>query len=289
MGISTGAAPPPNRAVRASQNFRESLRWLTATFGAIAAVVVAGFAISDVGGLALDESWGAREVVAVIGAALAVGGVGWGLVETVSATTDAGADAAAVEASPLVRPENGLTAGYANGRELVEAYVGAEEATRRAWEDHLADPTDDRAFADLRARSARRDDLRTQLLGAAEFVSVTELRRSVRARRRRIVVAYSAAALGTVSLVWAANGPSPAAPVIVGPEELVVTISIDEAASEVLQAQLGSTCDVDALAAIVLEVTDDGADVVSVPTESCPRAVRFTLSDAVGEIVAPEG
>lgn len=279
-------SPQTSRASRAGSEFRTSIRWLTAAFGAVAAAVIAGFTISDIGSLDFDGSWGAREMVALIGAVTALGGIGWGLYETVAITTDAGADAACIASSDVVTPQNGLTGGYPTAQALLDAFVLADAAAAEAWTGHLDDPGDDDGFARLVARQAHRDELRRHLVGAAEVVSVTRLRAAVNRRRRRVVVALTTAAVGILGFVWAANEPAAGSSVVVSNGTTVALAIHDDAAAGV-KARLGPDCDVAALSAIVLGYVGEDPEVVTVPTAGCNGSVRLVVSASVGTIAGP--
>ncbi|GAB2619673.1 hypothetical protein [Pseudactinotalea suaedae] len=275
----------------ARDRIRESAKWLTASVGAVAAVLVAGTQLSSIGSLALGST---RFWVVVVGGLLALAGVGAVLWSTIAALT---APAVGLHALTGAKPPPGvedaladpyLLAGRADAAALAADYRDAIAARAQAFREHYADP-DDQA---LRTAAQIADADVTHLDGLVgtllDVTAYQALAQQWRRSRTTLVAGAAVAAIGISMVAWAANPPeggaagSAASPaVLTAPEE--ATLQLTDAGRAALSEKLGPSCDLDgSLEALVLDMGDAGADVVVTADDCTPT--RLLLVPAWGAV-----
>lgn len=286
---------------RGADRLRDSAKWLVASFGAAAAVVLAGINFSSIGSLRPDAP-DFRFPAAVAGSVLALAGILGALVASMSLASastvtvddlrrspkrwDWSLDAArrTIAADPVLAPwDQDFT-------KLAASY----EAAHRDWENELrlwVESTELDADNTLLDRATHRLNELVALVGQLlETASFLRLQHSFRIFRFVIGGCLLAAGVGAVLVVWAANPPTDEG--LDAPS--VAEARFDVPADRVAQYRddLGAACPhpLDALPVVVLDVDDDKrtADVLTVPAIGCTafrRSVpieRLSVPDPLG-------
>jgi hypothetical protein len=272
---------------RGADRLRESAKWLVASFGAAAAVVLAGINFSSIGSLAPDAP-DFRFPVAVAGSVLALAGILGALLASMSLASastvtvddlrrsptrwDWSLDAArrAIAADPVLAPWDQDFA------ELATNY----EAAHRDWENELRlwveapDLDPDTALLD---RATHRLNELVALVGQLlETASFLRLQNSFRIFRFAIGGCLLVAGGGAVLVVWAANPPTDEGLDVPS----VVEARFDVPADSVTQYRddLGPACPymLDALPVVVLDIDDAErtAEILTLPETGCSTLRR---------------
>lgn len=273
---------------RGADRLRESAKWLVASFGAAAAVVLAGINFSGIGSLTPDAP-DFRFPAAVAGSVLALAGILGALLASMSL-----ASASTVTVDDLRRRPTRWGWSLDTARRAVAAdpvlapwdrdfgkLASAYEAAHRDWENELRlwmESTELDADSTLLDRATHRLNELVALVGQLlETASFLRLQHSFRVFRFVIGGCLLAAGVGAVLVVWAANPPSGGLDV-----PSVAEARFDVPADRVDQYRddLGASCAyaLDALPVVVLGVDDDEgtADVLTVPAQGC-AAFRRTV------------
>ena len=272
----------------ASDRIRSTAQWVVVTFGAVAGVMLAGLQLTSLG-----ETEGSDRTTAVVGYALAVGGIvvvilaaaitlTAGRVSTLNLKTGGGPMSLGtrLNAIPILR------SGFPSTDALVTAVNDALVARLAAWQAWRKDPSPqkkeayDAAIADATLLSPLADRL-------LDVASYEKLKRTWSICRFFIVVGVLVAAVGTG--LFAANTSA-------STDEEADAVSQRPAAAELLltpagvaahQAELGAECKLGAISVIVTSSSADDftATVVPTPKAPCGPAV-ITVQRSEGSLSA---
>jgi hypothetical protein len=267
---------------RAADRLRDSAKWLIASFGAAAAVVVAGISLADLGRLS-GETPGYRLAIAIAGAAAGVVGVLGALATAMSlaAASIVTLDDLRTEprgwkrsfrrvrdevlADPALRPWKGgigdfvgdLERARANHREQLRLYVGDKKTT--------ANP----AF--FQRAVLQVEELQTILARLLDTASFLRLQRSFRRARYVIAGWLLLAAIGVLAFVYAVRIDQPSLDVPAAPVAASLTVASSQ--RDDVAKRLGAACkyDLGAVPVVVLAVDEktSKAQVVTVPSQDC--------------------
>lgn len=283
-----------NRVERGADRLRESAKWLVASFGAAAAVVLAGINFSSIGSLSPDAP-NFRFPVAVGGSVLALTGV---LVALLSAMSLASAstvslddldrkparwDGASRAARAAVEEEPVLAPWGNNVTKVRQKY----EFAHQHWENELRlwlQNRDVHASPAMMNRSTHRLNEFQAVIGQMlETASFVRLQHRFRTFRYIIGASLLVAGLGAVLVVWAANPPMRGSGGLVGAIE--GRFDVPEAAKEQYRNDLGEGCrlDLDGIPVIVIDVDEEEAtaEVVTSPAPACRVLRRAVDSEHV--------
>lgn len=280
---------------RGADRLRESAKWLVASFGAAAAVVLAGINFSSIGSLAPDAP-DFRFPAAVAGSLLALAGILGALLASMSLASAStvtvddlrrsptrwawSLDAArrAVAADPVLAPWD---------QDFSQLATSYEEA-HRDWENELRlwmESTELDADTTLLDRATHRlNELVALVWQLLETASFLRLQHSFRVFRFVIGGCLLAAGLGAVLVVWAANPPNDEGLDVPSVAEARFDVPADDVAQ--YRDDLGAACPhpLDALPVVVLAVDDDNgtADVLTLPTTACAAFRRTVPLERLG-------
>jgi hypothetical protein len=282
--------PPPTAAgdalTRAADRIRATAQWLITAFAAVAAVLVAGSQLSDIGHLG-----GWRLAVAFISVVIAVAAVAYAIGQAAGVAT-----AGRVSLGDLANPNettlndvrqrvNGdpaLLAGYGDVAALSTDYAATLSQRKAALADYYANVGNQGKETTARVADAQAqavDQAVQRLLNVASFYTLSK---KFNDSRPRMFVGALVGALAIVGFAWAAHPPDKKTkPAVAAPAE--VTIKLTKEGKKLLSAPLGKQCVARSVPAIVLATTAGTAEVVTLPRGGC-RIRRFTVSADVGTI-----
>jgi hypothetical protein len=258
---------------------RETVKWLVASFGAIAASLTLGSQLGNLGKLE-----GGRLAVAVIAAAVAFGGVIAALTLAVYIQVSSyvsfgqlGKEATRPAGEPrdelieFFEDENPQYLGtYGTVASLHQAYVAAFKG----------DSADEQEAIATRVG---------YLMNAASY---ERLRRRFSHGLPWIIASVAVAAAATLAFAWAATGTedkadaTPAAPATTTPlaaTPLPVVLSLRSQTAELLKQELGSSCQRSQLPALALRARGRAIEVVTLPGGRC-RVARFVFGPEMGAV-----
>ncbi|QKJ20273.1 hypothetical protein [Microbacterium hominis] len=279
-----GDAPASGDGIQAaSDRIRETAKWLTVSFGAIGALLLAGTQLSSIGQLSAGSE---RLTVAVTGGVLAgLGTIAVLVASVLVATTPVMSLSRLAHAKPPVgteaaRTDRFLLMGYESVGTLQSAYQTAITERRTAIEQYTGTQTDADRAAQARAQTI--DGIVTRLVQVAAH---TNLSRRWRNAVWPICIGAVVAAVGVILFVWAANPPEDAAGSTLTPGVLddakagVLTLTSlgQEALAEALDCEVDEPLEV-----LVLERDDAGAEVIVI-ARGC-EAVRALVTPAWGAV-----
>ncbi len=205
---------------------REAAKWLVATLGAVAAVLVAGLQFSSIG--SVPAGW--RAAAAIAGAAIAILAVVAlvGLLLDVLLPGEASIDLLAScdapkELSTYITANPSALQGYATVQALATAYGNSLSATRKAMTAYYnaldaADGNEDDPLvkqAELRARAAdaRSSYIDGQVGYVTKLLAVEELQHTFGWWRRTVALLAAAAVGAGIGLfAWGTNPPKSSTP-----------------------------------------------------------------------------
>jgi hypothetical protein len=285
---------------RAADRLRDSAKWLIASFGAAAAVVVAGISLSDLGKLS-PSTPGYRLAMAVAGALAAVVGVLGALTRAMSLATGG-----TVTVTDLKRKPSRRQAALRAARETV-----AQDPALAWWEHNLAsfvdavDKARDNRDTELDAYVRRggsfpsHDHLDRATFQVAELegvlgrlletASFLRLEHRFRTSARVIAGWLLVAAVGVLLFVYAVQtGP---AALDVPAEPVAATLRTPADDHERLAEELGPGCgyDLAAVPVVVLSVDAEAktAELVTVPAADCAPVRWEAPRDSVAQAIPP--
>lgn len=276
----------------AADRLRDSAKWLIASFGAAAAVVLVGVSISDLERLSGDTP-GYR-------LAIAIGGAVAGIVGTLGALSQAISLAAAssvtvedlrarprrwrrslifawkqVSADPALKPWGGDPAAFV--KEL-------DEARAEHWRErnaHLGDSGSSPNLDGLNRATRAVNELDSLLGRFLDYASFLRIQKSFKMARWVIVAWLLFAGLGILAFVYAVRSGDVSTRVPVAPSEATLRIAEDD--REYIEKRIGADCayDLDAVPVLVLEIDAEAnvADVVSLPSQGCESVRRSVPRD----------
>jgi len=272
----------------ASDRIRSTAQWVVVTFGAVAGVMLAGLQLTSLG-----ETEGSDRTTAVVGYALAVGGIvvvilaaaitlTAGRVSTLNLKTGGGPMSLGTRLNAIPS----LRSGFPTTDALVSAMNNALDARTAAWQAWKKEATApnkaayDAAVADARLLIPLTDRL-------LDVASYEQLRKTWNICLVFIVAGVLVSAVGTG--LFAANTSA-------STDEEVDAVSQRPAAAELLltpaglaahQAELGAECKSDVISVIVTSSSADDftATVVPTPKAPCGPAV-ITVQRSEGSLSA---
>jgi len=287
-----GPKPLPGTAelIASADRIRETAKWMVATFGAVAGVLVAGLQLSDIGGLE-----GSDRSIAVAGSMIAIGAV----IAIIYIT------AAVLARGRVARSD--LAAGPRQNRKLVQelenskglylpyesipdfvAEVDQQWAKQVDSWSRLHSATDkaaqDNAKADFTATKAVLPELNrrmSQLLGIAR---VEDVKLAFERTRKWAAGLAVVAAIGAAAFSYVNVAPDDAKSEKALPQSPVVALAdLSGAGKNVLQGVAGEKCDLDALEVVTLSASAGGWEAVILPVDECETA-RVVIPFTQGEL-----
>lgn len=260
-------------------HIRSTAKWTLAAYAAVGAILIAGSQLSSIGKFDLTE-WRlwvavASIVVAIVAIALAVYFVV--SVQTAGEVTlnelaNEEAKCGANAVHPLVARDEALLAGYTNVRHLRDTYY---LYVKRLHEASMTDGQEERrAIYDAWVNYL--GDVVGQLIAAARYAEVSD--QFGKWLTFKMVGPAVLAGLAVGVFAWAANpeedtGAAPTAFAV----PVLGLLQLNEEERELLTRPLGgAACVAEGIVVIVLSVTEQHAEVVSVPSTGCTPA-RFTV------------
>ena len=202
---------------------RDAAKWLLATLGTVAAILVAGLQFAAIG--TVPSGW--RAAAAIGGAAVAIVGVVVliGLVLKVMLPSETTIDELAATDAPkklrtYIARNKSLLQGYDSIQALAEDYRKALNETKRAMDYYHAqlkksgkeeDPSVRKAEAEARIASARLSYLDKRVGYATKYLAVEQLQGHL-GPSRQVVALLAAVAIGAGigSYAWGTNAPKSA-------------------------------------------------------------------------------
>jgi hypothetical protein len=278
--------PPQERS--AADRVRQTAQWLVASFGAVAAALLASLKLSDVGKLE-----GSTHAWALAGFGLGMVGVTIAIVAMAWVTGPRTTSLATVEGPDLrtIASHYDWLSGFGSVEELAKYYRGA--ATDRIdTYNRMADAVEKKDETALSEATAAHDlaSRRLELVNpavdrivdhAADFVVRSSWRRALFAFV--IGVALTSAGVGIFASETTKIRPISAA----AATPTRVTVNLTGKATETYQERLGRGCDADDFQATALE-RSSGKTTVLVTDPRC-QPVELSLAPADAEIRAPLG
>lgn len=274
----------------AAERLRSSARWLIASFGAVAAAVVVGISVSDIGALSGDTP-GYRLALAIGGAVLAIVGVLGALARSMAlaAASVIGIHDLAVtprrwqlslryardriKADPALAPWNGDLHTFHRALEVSRR----DQKKERDW--YLADKSTTPYVGSLNRATMVVNELERVLARILETISFLRLQHGFRIARIVIVAWLIVAATGVLVFAYAAH-VTPNVSIAAAPATASLRVPSDD--RTFVSHRLGTGCDhdLDAVPVVVLAlVSETGrADVVTLPTATC-SPVRLDIPD----------
>ncbi len=283
----------------AANRVRDTAKWLIVSFAAVGGVLVAGSQLSSLGSLRAQDP---RFWVALTGAVVALTGVVVAIAKVIDVlvmdplslktlTLDPRyADTRrALEKDPFLVPSGNMEA-------FLERFLEAQRRQRNASELHyeavrkyldhrtappLADHAEFKQLSDKVRLETDNEMIESRV--AQDILAIAALLHISQAfdhAKRWIVGATAVAAIGIVAFAAAANPGTTQGPKAVA-KGTKTEVSLTEYGRRTLQPVLGFACSRRMLAAIVLDVSAAGVEVVTIPESSC-ASVRFVLSPRLG-------
>jgi hypothetical protein len=177
-------------------------------------------------------------------------------------------------------------------RDVQSAMDSAEEAQTKREQADASDALA-RAKAHQQRADARIAELRPHMVRLAQLASYLSLRDRFSDGRVKIFVAALLAAASLVCFAWAANPSQPKASAAeaVPQSPSAGRLLLTPAGKSQLDTVLGHACATSAatqagVAVLALASTGGSYDVIVVPSRSCPKPVRITISAVLGRVVA---
>lgn len=281
-------------AEQSVDNMRATAKWIITILSALAAVLIAGTQLTSFGKLpAPDALHDARLWIAWVSGILtliAIGAIIWKAIQVLTVGNATIAD--------LVKEEKN----HSKSKNLEYAYkvdvLDSGETVRefnRKWTDYrrAEDEAESELFAArLAAIMNPEDGQQARLVKVAEMTAAEVKERHRDLGRRRYILLSAlradivgrtmsdavppmlyAGVIGGISLgafVWAVNPPPEAPPAFLIPAEAIVELSPDE--QQQYDSALGEKCVTQEFDGLVLEVDDDQARLVSIPSDVCEVA-----------------
>jgi hypothetical protein len=287
---------PADPLERGADQIRETVKWLTAALAAVAAALIAGSQLTNLG-----EASGWRLVLAIVGFLAGIGSVAaaiWFAVQSFKPTqatlgsldTAIGSKSEDGRAASAVESLSGLFEGFGPTlSELQRQYDDAVKERKSALESHFADPGDqrkkDRAqFAESRAQ---------WIAGVVQNVLAVANHYKVWWRfERSLPRIFGAALIGAVGIaffVYAANPPLTSGGDAPSNEPTVVRLAPTPEVRRLIEGTAGGNCRIEGrvLDAVLLSSSESNIDIVTVPSPTC-HAVRLILPpDTQLAVVSP--
>lgn len=283
---SKAAPSSANPLDKASDRLRDSAKWLLASFSAVAVVIFAGLTVADLGRLDGDTP-GYRLAIAVVAAALAIGGIVGALARAMrlaGASTTSLEDltrqtteAELREARAEAAADPALTTWGGDFAAFVSDYKNAYDEYVQQAEAYAMDPAkrpDGSALQKARFHLQVMSTISTRLLRTVSFL---RLQRSFANARKAIVAWMIVTAVGAVMFGWATSGvPDDDPPELTDAPAMGTLRPGDDVVKE-LNRQLAGPCRIaagDTVSVIVLSegTTGDTVRLVTVPPAGCPPA-----------------
>lgn len=250
---------------------RETIKWLVASFGAVAASLALGSQLGNLGEL---EGWRLSVALASAGVAFAgvIGALAMAVAVQVGSYVSFGQLGAAGSDDELVRFIEQENPQYLGNYETLTAL-------REAYLKAFRDGSDQRVL--LAARVAT-------LLNVASY---ERLRRNFHNRLKWIISSVAIAAVAVIAFAWAATGDATKPETSVTPaivaQPSTANLSLLPTAAALLRDELGPACKTDQLPAIALGSTEGKLDVLVLPTRAC-NATRLSVGSETGVVTAAE-
>lgn len=316
-GGSAGDAAPVNPFAREDEQLLTSVKWLIGALAAIAALLVAGTQLSDVGQLTWPDdrvrmiAAGVTVVVVLVCVVVSLGLLAWvqtpgpgsdierlqeiartrrpvEVLESVSRDSAYHRGAGDLD-TLLLRLEEASEQHYAAKAEVVRARLAAAGEVVPGQAVLEVGVAQDRAAARTAAYANLRDGVRrTSQLDR-------HLRIGGRARRVSAVVLGLSllSALSLVVFAWASHPPAdPAAEADALPARPVGATLVLPEGEDLWADRLGEACAdrarLDGVPVVALATSEDGVEVVTVPSEDCPEPVRVLVAVDEGTVVVDE-
>lgn len=271
----------------AADRIRETAKWLTVSFAALGAIMVAGSQLSSIGALEVGSDRFSAAVtggiVATLGALTILLAVAW------TATNPAITLQSLAQKPPKgaedVVSDRSLLEGYDNAEQVEDDYSTALNERKIAFAAHYADPevVHLKTAAELAdARAVHIHAIGSNLVAVASYSALSH---RWRVTVRWIVLGALLSAFGLGVFAWAANPPeeakasTAAANVLATPTPQVVKLTAT--GIKALQEKLGDNCKTaENINVLVLANTPSGPDVL-VETIDCAR-IRVVMTRAWG-------
>jgi hypothetical protein len=312
------AAAPANPYQPAADRLRQTTTWLAGTLAGVAAIMLAGSQLSSIGSISFATD-GARLIVAVVSAAVAIAAVGCAVyvltnIQMPSEGTLGQIRKAATDSDSRLAKLAAEDSGLRNGRDTLTEFLDEYEEVRRRQcnaerdvqsamdsceeartKQEQADASS--ALAAAKEHQLREDtriaELRPHMETLAQLASYLSLKDRFSAGRLKIFGAALLAAASLVCFAWAANPSQPkaSAAVTVPQSPSAGRLLLTSKGKSQLDLVLGRACATSAatpagVAVLALAATGGSYDVVVVPGGSCPKPVRVMISADLGQVVA---
>ena len=288
-------APPADPYAEAAERFRTTAKWLVTTFGALAAAIIAGLSLSDLGKLE-----GPDQVVAAFAVAVALISV---IVIVVLAARVLASDRVPLADLEGDSPRNSAVAEALNRNpnlfgphDNVKGFAAAlnEQWKKQAsaWEEMTT--TDDAArkaaaeqrFAETKAILPNLNELNRRLLSVARHEQV-RLRFESAMRWTTALALVAGIGITTFALVDTIAEKKDKPKAAVNAQPVTAIVDLTEEGEEELRSALGEKCNLDRVLAIAIGEGEKGVDLVSLPSADCKLA-RFTVAEEDGEVQAEQ-
>jgi hypothetical protein len=271
-------APPSDPRTSGVTEIREAAKWLIATFGAIAAVIVAGLSLSDLGQV---DAGSLRFILTLVGLAAAAVGVIWTVlnaadvlvVEPVTLTdlsNLSAADSAAADATVL---GPATSAG-----ELATQVPVKYQAAQQSYERYLQAPGND-TLTPYQVAENRAQVWGNAAASTALAVKHERVRSAFQNLRDWLWLKVVLVLAGVGAIAWGL-GATETSDVKIGtvtasPTNVVVQFTDDAANNQALVGALGADCveSSTAVSAVALAAQGQRYTLALTPTEKCKAAV----------------
>jgi hypothetical protein len=266
----------------AAERMRTSTKWLIASFGAAAAVVVAGIGLSDLGRLSGDTP-GYRLAIAVGGALAAIIGVLGALATAMALAAASAVTIDDLTATPRrgqrslefalskIRRDPALAPWKGDLAAFVQDLAKSRSHQKVERDAYMKDSATSPEQSHLNRATYLVNELEAILARLLETASFLRLQRSFSVARAAIVAWLLLAAVGVLAFVYAVR-TGPAALTVPG-SPIAASVRVPTNERAYVAKQLGKSCDydLDAVPVVVLSIDNKTtkAQVVTLPTDRC--------------------
>ena len=280
-------AQPADPVLAGIDRLRETAKWLLGAYAAVGAALIAGLQLTSLGTVEDD----ARLYAAITLAAVALLLVFYAISKTGGVLAPVAVEESDLEPSSkvgqMVQATPSLLKGQAtdiaNLRSQYKVALTDYQAKRAAAHTDPSKKPDDEAYAHLMALHAPLDRLRTIAL-------FNKVQQRYDDAKLHLWIATVLAAFCVIGFAWAANPTDDdqadakakeSGPELLQPSEATVSIEKERESLGTLREKLGTGCNLDRIAVLVVGGTSEAPEVITLPENGC-ETVRFTVSDDLG-------
>ena len=270
----------------AAERFRTTAKWLVTTFGALAAAIVTGLKLSDLG--KLD---GTDQTVAAIGASVAL--IAVVLVVTFAARVLASGRVPLADITGKNPKNRRLAEELRNRKTLFVPYASLDEFNEKfneqwtkqakAWEemqtagDPAAKAEAKKRFDETKQLMPQLNRLNSRLLAVARHEEV-RLRFESAAKAMTVLAVIAGLGIALFAVTDSIAEPKAETTPAIESRPVPATLDLTDAGKEKFRDDLGGKqCDLDKVDVLALAADDTSVEVVSLPTHHC-KVARFPVN-----------